>query len=419
MIKPPVIQPFEEFEAAALPIIKPFRSRFGRLRWRDLDLPGPEHEYLIDDFLTSGDKSVIGGPSKSGKSFLAIHASLSVARGVDFFGRPVKKGLVIYQAGEGARGVKKRLRAYRKHFECAGEDVPFELLQSRVDLYASEGDTEKLIEEIRGITAEHDVPLRLVVIDTLATAQGVADENSGKDMGTVMANVDRINRETGAHVCLVHHMNADGKKLRGHTSIYANIDQVILVVRDEETKIRTVTLDKQKDDEDGIRFRFELLPVELGEHDGRAVTSCVVVDVGEKAKILDERASQGLRLTDIERTLFRSLWDAIGEVGTQAPSSLQLPLGTSVIKWGQWQQRYEQVIEPPPDGADDAACRRHRDTVRKRMARVAERLFNKHVIGRENPYVWWAGKPVAGFPETFNRTRSASTRTYDAERLDI
>jgi hypothetical protein len=50
-------------------------------------------------------------------------------------------------------------------------------------------------------------------------------------MGLV-GGVAKIGAATGAAVSLVHHLNAVGDKLRGHTSIFASIDQVILVAKD-------------------------------------------------------------------------------------------------------------------------------------------------------------------------------------------
>lgn len=389
-----------------------FVSRYGRLSWAGLDDPGPEYEYLIDDFLTAADKSVIGGPSKSGKSFLAIHAALAVARGTKFFGRPVKPGLVIYQAGEGARGIKKRLRAYRQHFGVPkSEKVAFELLQSQIDIWRADGDTEPLIKEIKGIAALHELPLRLVVIDTLATAIGGADEISGKDMGAVMKNISRINSETGAHVMLVHHMNAEGKKLRGHTSIYANLDQVILVTRDEETKVRTVRLDKQKDDEDGLTFKFELLSTEIGQReDGRAITSCVVVDVGDKKKFIEEDSKRkGFKLRDQETIIFQALLNAIKKYGGQAPSALELPFGTQVVDWTYWRAEYESISFHEAGDDTPEAEKRRQGAIRQAMKRAGESLMKFKVIGRAKPYVWWTGRPVFGFPETFDRDLSGAT----------
>ena len=79
-----------------------------------------------------------------------------------------------------------------------------------------------------------------------------------------MANVGKINEATRSHVALVHHMSAGGTKLRGSTSIYAALDSSIYVTRNDETKIRTVKLGKQKDDESDLSFQFELMSVEIG-----------------------------------------------------------------------------------------------------------------------------------------------------------
>ena len=80
-----------------------------------LDEPGQEFERPIDGWMSVGDRSIIGGASQSGKSFLAVHAALCIAHDREFFGAKVKSGLVVYQAGEGVRAFKRRLRAWRKH----------------------------------------------------------------------------------------------------------------------------------------------------------------------------------------------------------------------------------------------------------------------------------------------------------------
>lgn len=102
----------EQFEKLAkrAPLWKPEppKTRYGALEWSRLDEAGPDLDFLVDGWLTEGERSVIGGPSKSGKSFLAIHLAMCVARGQDFFNWPVKRGGVIYQAGEGATLSKQK-----------------------------------------------------------------------------------------------------------------------------------------------------------------------------------------------------------------------------------------------------------------------------------------------------------------------
>jgi hypothetical protein len=396
---------------------EPFRSRFGRVRWDDLDAPGPEHEYIIEDFLTKSEKSVIGGARSSSKSFLGIHAGMCIALGRTFFGREVEPGLVVYQAGEGSRGVKKRLRAWRKHFKIEADTyVPFELLTSKVNLYAGDGDTQALIEEIMGIAAEHEAPLQAVFIDTLATATSGADENSGKDMSTVMANVDRIHAATGAHVCLIHHLNAGGGKLRGHTSIEANVDQIITVARDLKTNVRTAVLAKQKDDEDGLAIRYELMKIPLGTTvKGKEISSCVCLEVGEKAAIAKAEQAKGLPLKKQEVPIFRALMEAkktFGIVSGPEHHALGIPENVVVVKYQDWRDEYAKHAEPDKEGE-----KLDIETIRKRFKDYREGLIGWNVIGWRTPWMWWTGKVIRGFPET-QEPGEPARRSRDADDGD-
>ena len=213
-----------------------------------LDDQGVEFDWLVSGWLSSRDRSVLAGDSKAGKSFLALEIAFCIAFGRDVFGLPTKRGGVIYQCGEGLLGFKKRMRAWRACDDFS-RDVPFRLLQRGIDIYRDYDQVDALIEEILAHAALFDVPLRFVVIDTLAKASVGADENAVKDMGLVFKNVERIAERTGAHVMLVHHLTKPGV-VRGSTSIYAGVDQVLVLTRDETTKLRTLTLDKQKDEEE-------------------------------------------------------------------------------------------------------------------------------------------------------------------------
>lgn len=396
----------------------PPKSRFGAVEWSHLDDVGPELDFLIDGWLSEGDRSVLGGPSRSGKSFLALHAAMCVARGQDFFDWAVKRGGVVYQAGEGARGVKKRLRAYRKHFEVdPTDDVPFVFLPSKVDLYSKDGDTQALIDEINGWALTMTHPLRLVVIDTLATATAGADENSGKDMSIVLANIARISEETGAHVMLVHHMNADGKKLRGHTSVGANVDQVITVVMDEVTKVRTAMLFKQKDDEDGLKITFSLAAVSLGHNPKtqRDITSCVVLTVSEKERLKKEQERQGFTVNPTERRILMNLFDAIDRHGKFVADEKDGPkaaTGKVVVDWNSFR---DVALEKMPEVEDK---KKASDQIRKEFSRSKDFLIKAGIIGVASPLMWWAGKPVRGFSRTFPRGQMADNSGTNSGQME-
>lgn len=418
MNEQPGPQTFEEFESAnAHMFAPPFASKFKALFLDDLDAPGPEFEFLIDGFMSAGDRSVIGGPSQSGKSFLAIHAGMCVAMGQPFFGADVQQGLVIYEAGEGARGVKKRLRAWRKHHDVQfSRDTPFVLIQSPIDLFSPDGDAKNFTEECLAIAALYNVPLRLVVIDTLATASAGAEENSSKDMGVVLKNVANISAATGAHVCLVHHMNAGGTKLRGSTSIYANLDQVMLVTRNEVTKVRTAVLDKQKDDEAGGRVQFELMSVPLGsDNQGKPITSCVCLPVGQKDSIRREEEVKGYRLEDGEIIFMKALFEADRTHGQPVPDSIQVDASVrSVVSYIQTKKVYAAIS--PDDGMAvagatdedrEAASVKHRDLLKKRLKRQRESLTRLGIIGVDGDFIWWTGRPLRAFPHTLPKRDDA------------
>lgn len=385
---------------------EPFVSQFGGIAFEQLDEPGPEHAHVIDDLITVGDKSILGGESQSGKSFLAIHMAGCIATGMNFFGHKVlTPGLVIYQAGEGGRGIKKRFRAWRQHFGVSKDQrVPIYILQSRVDIHSHEGDTGKLIAEVRGISRMYGMPVVALFIDTLAKASGAADENSGRDMGVVMSNVDRIAEAVpGCHVCLVHHLNAGGTKLRGHTSVYAGVDQVILVKKDPETKVRSAVLDKQKDDADGINIQFELMVVEVGKRvlDGRPITSCVTVPIGTQLemKVKGEARDKTINLTSQQKNILTALKDALAEFGEPTPASLKLPRQiTRVVQFKHWRDAYAAIA-----GDTDPQA------VKKALTRAGERLYALGIIGKVNPYVWLTGRATVETPLEMARgnTRSA------------
>ncbi len=381
---------------------EPFVSKFGGIPFELLDEPGPEHEHLIDGILTVGDKSVIGGASRSGKSFLAIDMAMSIATATDFFGHKVMRpGLVVYQAGEGGRGIKKRFRAWRQYHQLKKEDrVPVFILTSRIDIHSADGDTAKLIDELSAIERMYNLPIVATFIDTLAKASGAADENSGRDMGVVMGNVDKLaDAFPEMHVCLVHHMNAGGTKLRGHTSVHAGVDQVILVTRDEDNpRIRTALLDKQKDEEDGAKIVFELPQITIGyrEIDGKPITSCIPIPLGGPFNTAAARKT--LMFSDDQTNIFDSLKKALAENGIATPPELRLPKSiATVCKVTDWYNAYRAVTSKE-DGA-----------IRQAMSRASDKFVKLRVIGRINPYVWVTGRAVAGRKDGLEGDASQAT----------
>lgn len=399
------------------PAWKPERiaSKYNAIGWADMDAAAPEFEYLVEGWVPLEGRSVMGGPSQAGKSFLALDMALSVARGVDWLGCPVTQGGVIYQAGEGGTGAKKRVLAYRNHFQVSGEaDIPFTFIPSKIDLFAKDGDTQSFIDEVNSQKLLLSAPLRLIVIDTLATATAGADENSGKDMGVVLANIAKIEKACHAHVMLVHHMNAGGQKLRGHTSIFADVDAVITITNDEETKVRTATLSKQKDDETGITLKFELMAIKTGfnERLKKDITSCVVLPKGEKEILKAEAERQGVWLTKAERGVMATFFEAEKRSGflvDEAAKAVPAAVGFTAIRWDDYIDAAMLSEMDVGDTEDDR--KRARDRLRKQFDAVKNGLLKVGIIGVERSpngaFLWWRGKALKGFPRTFPKKTPA------------
>lgn len=350
------------------------KSRFGAIQWTELDSVEMRQEWLIEDLMFCGDVGMTYGASGSGKSFLMVHMGVCIARGVPFLGKATRKGGVIYQAGEGGKGLVKRLKAYRQHFGAWGEEPNFILLPERVDLFSPDGDTDAFIEECLAWQACISDPLAAIVIDTFSTASPGANENASEDMGRMLLAGERLNKATGAAVIYVHHKNAAGERERGHSSLRANIDTAIEVIREEETNYRTLRLAKLKDGEDGLKLGFELQSVTIGsDDDGKPITSCVVVPAQEGPQRTSTR-----RLPPGQFKFLKLLDDAITQWGGIVPASERVTPGTYGVEWTRFREIY--IAASGQSRPDDA--------LRKALSRDGDVLFNAGLINRDGSWIW-------------------------------
>jgi hypothetical protein len=391
---------------------EPFKSAFGAVPWLDFGKPGPTYEYLIKGVLTKGEQSMLLGESQSGKSFLAIDIAMAVARGADWFGRKTKKGGVVYQAGESAVGVRRRrFPAYAKHHGVENEPLPIVLLERPVDLFNSDEQMELFIEECRYWSKTFPVPLELIVIDTFNKATPGANENDGKDMGMVLARCDKIRVATGAHVMLVHHLNSGGTKARGHTSLFANVENVVTVRKVPDSKdgdkrqIREWVLSKQKDGEDGIGKKFVLPLVDLGtDADGDKITSCIIGEPAGRSEIVEDDPA-GITVAGTNAVVLRAIYTAIADKGQMPPHGLGLPASVRVVarkdvsdKLRDLMRGAEQDEQDMIEGESDQDAEKRRQAARRQAAlRAREFLFSRGVIGMNDEWIWLTGKRVRGF----------------------
>jgi hypothetical protein len=199
----------------------------------------PAVEYLVDQIIPLGATAEVHGPPGSAKSFFALSIACAVATGRGFCGYPVKKGLVVYVAGEGIAGTGARLRAWKSEYGVSG-GVNALFKRGAVQLMNPEA-VARFVADLKSLPQ----PPALVVFDTLARCMVGGDENSAKDMGLVIAAVDRIRNETGAAVLLVHHTGKNGESERGSTALRGAVDAMFSLKNDAGRV--TLSCEKQKD----------------------------------------------------------------------------------------------------------------------------------------------------------------------------
>lgn len=182
------------------------------------DIPPPD--WLVEDMLSFPGESVLYAPPKTGKSFLALDLALSVATGLPFMLQPTVRGVVLYVAAEGIGGLGARVHAWRDHHTMPDIDDAY-FMTSAVNL-----SDRTSVEAVADLMVEYQ-PI-LVVFDTLARCTVGIEENSAKDIGLVMENVDRLRDVTGGHIMLVHHSGKDTTRgMRGSSAILGAVDTTI------------------------------------------------------------------------------------------------------------------------------------------------------------------------------------------------
>lgn len=269
-----------------------FTSSFKKIPW------------LVKNFLPKATLGVIYGESGSGKSFLAYDLCAAISRGLDTWcGKRVSQGRVLIVVAEGAQGFRQRIDAYCHQQGIRPRDFDVDYISDFIPNLTMPNLITDLIKEIK-----ERQPYDLIVMDTFAQVMAGADENSGKDVGSALAQCKRIHIDTGAMVLLVHHSGKDaGKGARGWSGLRAAADVELEITRKDNDRAIKVT--KLKDGQDGASMGFKLHTVTLGEDDdGDDITSCIVEFCEVPAKLKNDKGIKGTN----KRLAFDKAHDLIG-----------------------------------------------------------------------------------------------------------
>ena len=332
--------------------------------------------WLVKGLLVDGGLSAIYGPPGTSKTFLALDMALHVAHGRDWFGRRVSPGAVVYVSGEGQSSMLLRMKAWRQE-KGDGTRAPFALVPTSVNLFDDTVGAETLIDDVKAHAASLGLPLRLIVLDTLSRMIGSGDEDKARDINVVVQRAEKIQRETGAHVLIVHHSGKDRDRgMRGSNALLGAADAVIEVSRGEGSDFCEGKIVKVKDGSADVPLKYTLRQSVLGsDEDGEDITSCVVepTDAGPG----ETRGKP--KLSDAEVIALDALDEVLIDHGVLQPIT-SVPNGGRAAKIEEWRQEaYRRGI------SDDGAEAR-----KKAFQRVRQKLQAKRLIGIRGEWVWRA-----------------------------
>lgn len=350
------------FNARNLPVPFPLQA-FDSIR---LD---PERRgYLIKGLIASTGLSVIWGPPKCGKSFMATDLGMHIALGWDYRGHKVQQAPVVYIALEGRHGFPARVEAFRRHH---GVDVaPFYLLSASLDLVAKSG---QLIISIKAQLREN-LP-GVIFLDTLNRSL-VGSESKDEDMARFLAAAEKVAQELSCAVVIVHHCGIDASRPRGHTSLSGAVESQLKVERGQTSEV-IVTVELAKDFAEGTEIISRLERVELGtDADGDPITSLVVLPLDGPI----ERRTVTRKLSPRQKLALAALDECAANCGSPAPASFELPARTVVVEITAWREELYR------NGVLD----RDAKNPREEFKRVRQQLQARNLIGIHDEVVWKA-----------------------------
>ena len=160
------------------------------------------------------------------------------------------------------------------------EKLPFAWIEDCPNLQDN-GDFDRLVatakQAAENIRDQFDLPLALIVIDTLSATGNFKDANDAAEGQRIMNRLGELSRQTGAFVLAVDHFGkAVETGTRGSSAKEAAADVVLALLADREingtiSNMR-MAVRKLRGGKVGIETPFDLRVVDVGEGE----TTCVV-----------------------------------------------------------------------------------------------------------------------------------------------
>lgn len=161
----------------------------------------PPPPLIIEGILHQGCKMIVGGTSKSNKSWCLLDLALSVASGQPWWGRPCVKMPVVYINFElHVWAVTQRIEALcAARPECKGMGKSLHVWNLR----GHNADITLLRPKLEEQLARHE--FGLIILDPAYKVLGNRDENANGEIANLMNEFEALAQKTGAAIVVAHH----------------------------------------------------------------------------------------------------------------------------------------------------------------------------------------------------------------------
>ncbi len=239
-IFPPSEQVDIAVDLGAVPPALPETISLDQLEEQDFPTP----PVIIEGVLHQGCKMILGGTSKSNKSWSLLDLALSVATGQTWWGRPCTKLPVIYINFElPTWSIKNRMRSLRAcRPECAGKGHALHFWNLR----GKNADITLLRPQLEERLKKQQYGL--IILDPAYKVLGNRDENANGEIADLMNQFESLAQASGAAVVVAHHFAKGDStvknamdRLSGAGAWIRDPDSIMILTPHEEPDCFTVT----------------------------------------------------------------------------------------------------------------------------------------------------------------------------------
>ncbi len=359
------------------------KERFQITLFDDVDQTVTKEE-IVQGVLSAGEFSLFVAKPGMGKGVLVGDIGMHIAAGMEWHGKKVKQGLVVFFAAERKKITERRVAAWRKKHGVSG--IPFVIVGGKLDLTTGLIDAKTLAATIKGLEQKLGFKCVLIILDTVTRTFGPGDQHQSRDMQRYVQSVDELHRATTAHIAAIHHSPWSDDRGKGAIDLDGAIDVsfVVNVKGKGPTKVFKLECTGANDGEDGVITSFRLESVDLGtDADGNVTTAPVVVQVdalpdgfnvgGHAARVKGHAASA---LDSLERAIeANGEWPPDGSPG--------FPDGVCTVSRDQWREQFYADIRAKVADILDG-------TLRQRFTRATGELLDAKKIVAVGERVWIA-----------------------------